>query len=297
LTQGIALILFAGLMWSATGILFSIAARRAIRISTLMGCFAFFILPLAWLSIPRHDVLFSAPVADLKTLVMLTLAAGMSAGSGAICLQKAMRLSHHGAVWTIGQSALVCPFLAGILIFHEPFQLHRGGGVALLLASLVAFGAAHSSGPGKTENPNGKTWFYLALMALLGLGIGQALFTVPSHYDGWRDVARLRVPLLYTGTAFVYMVFYLIKPKRPDRVTMLLAFAIAVNSIISTSIFTKGLDMLSAHDMVSIGYPVGVGTCIIGFATYSLFVLREKATRLHLAGMALGVLGIVLISF
>jgi hypothetical protein len=49
----------------------------------------------------------------------MMLAAGMINAWGVLTLQRAMRRGHHGVTWAIGQSAMVVPFLVGVLVFGD----------------------------------------------------------------------------------------------------------------------------------------------------------------------------------
>ena len=57
-----------------------------------------------------------------------------------------------------------------------------------------------------------------------------------------------------------------------------------------------GMDLVTAHGLGAICYPVMVCSCLVGFPIYSTLVLRERCTALQWAALITGVAGIVMIS-
>jgi multidrug transporter EmrE-like cation transporter len=299
--QGLVFTLITGLLWAAIGVAYSVMARRRMSFFTVMGPAFSITAALAWLVVPDHRVLASGAVERLGLL------AAVMAGSGAItvcamgCLQAAMRRGHHGACWAVGQSALVAPYLCGVLLFHEPLVWQRTLGVALILASLVAFGRARTEaipGTRSTTNmsPESGGWFGLAIGALALLAVSQSLTTLPSHWDGWSDAAHLRVPLFFTGLGGGYAAAAVFAGTMPGKAELLVAASLVAMGLPSHFCLYQAMDCLKPVQMVGAVYPLAVGTCILGFALYSLLVLKEKTTTFHIAGLAVGLTGIVLLS-
>ena len=69
-----------------------------------------------------------------------------------------------------------------------------------------------------------------------------------------------------------------------------------LNTSASVFLFYRGLDLLAKAGCGGLGYPVGIGVCVIGFSLYSLLILKEKVARLSLAGLIAVCLGIIVIS-
>jgi len=59
-----------------------------------------------------------------------------------------------------------------------------------------------------------------------------------------------------------------------------------VGGVASQWIFFRGLDALAEVRMLSLGPPVTVAACMIGFAVYSAVRLRETFARRHALGLA-----------
>lgn len=119
--MGLTLILLTGLVWGAIGILMGVVARRRLDIfvftaaGTLLGSVA------AWVVFPQWTVLLEGQIPRGSSLILFLSIAGIAGVCGMLCLQKAMIA---GAVaWTVGQSAMVIPFLWGVLFLGEPLRL------------------------------------------------------------------------------------------------------------------------------------------------------------------------------
>jgi len=210
-----------------------------------------------------------------------------------------MKFGHNGAIWAIGQSALVLPFLWGILVMGEHSNALKITGVALILTgmALPAF-IKNTLGNEDAHAGNRLLWFKLALLSLFIIGTGQTLQSIPSYWQGWEDSAGLRPALSCLGCAIGGAACLLIRrnSKWPSRSLFLLAAGMAMLNTISTKLFFVSLDRLGLCGMASLGFPIMVGSCIVGFSLYSLLVIREKPHFYHWAGLAATLSGIFALS-
>lgn len=62
-------------------------------------------------------------------------------------MSYAMQRGPNGIIWTIIQSALIFPFLGGVVFFHVRLNAFRISGILLLLAALVLFGFGKDNSP------------------------------------------------------------------------------------------------------------------------------------------------------
>lgn len=65
--------------------------------------------------------------------------AGILNYAGLQAMGKGMQLGPNGAVWGIMQSALIVPFLGGILLFGQVLTVPRLAGILLLVTALFFF--------------------------------------------------------------------------------------------------------------------------------------------------------------
>lgn len=144
-----------------------------------------------------------------------------------------------------------------------------------------------------------RQWLLPTLAAFLMFGIIQTLYMAPSQIVGMSDPAGMRPMLAALGGMVGWEIVRRQQRRKCvwNKQTLYLAFFMAVLSVISLKIFFLGLDHLSRAGMGSVGIPLIVGSNIIGFALYSLFILKERLSRIETAGMICVLIGIVIIAF
>jgi drug/metabolite transporter (DMT)-like permease len=285
-----------GLGWAFTGVLLSYCARRQVATVTLLGPMNLLGLLIVFTVLPDYGRLRGGLLAGEWALAGVMLAAGMINAWGLLTLQRAMRRGHHGVTWAIGQSAMVVPFLVGVLVFGDAPGAWRLVGFAAILVSLFVLGRAEAEPDAATERQAGSGWMLQALSALALLGVGQVLSALPSYLPALADGARLRLPMFLLGNGSVMVVLWGRHGGRPDRRTLALALIGCVTGLAATLAMFRGLDLLAAVRLGALGFPIAVGTCIVGFATYSAAVLREPLTRERAMGLLLGLAGVVLLA-
>ena len=84
----------------------------------------------------------AAPRNEILAVAGVMLPSGFAGLFGFLSMKKAMEYGYHAIGWCIVQSAMLCPFLAGMLWFGDRVTLWRTGGMVLLTASLILLGAA-----------------------------------------------------------------------------------------------------------------------------------------------------------
>jgi uncharacterized membrane protein len=285
-----------GLIWFGVGVVQSQAAQRQIDRRLFFGLYSASITALAWATLPDYGVLRVGAVPQLPSLAVVMLAAGVTSLLGTQLLQKALSSGHQAASWTIGQSAMVLPFLAGVFLFGEPLSTSRLAGMLCILVSLVAFGLVQAPGTAASKVSSDQRWFWLALGAFLLIGVSQVFTLLPSHWANWADTARLRIPLVFSG-GFILTVGPLLRNRRLlNRRTTLMALLLTAAVFPGQILLYRAVDALSAVGMTALVYPVAVGTCILGFALYSAVVVREGLNGAQVVGIVLGAIGISLIA-
>ena len=212
-------------------------------------------------------------------------------------MQKAMRSGHHGIVWTISQFALIVPFLFGVVIFREPTTLLKNLGILFVLVSFLAFGLDQS----RTNRQVDKSfhfWFPLTMIAFVVLGIHQTISLVPGFWHNWEDSANLRGALINTGFFMTYLIAVIFSGRLPSNRTVLkLGLLSGILVFISPITLFGSMDLLAKVNMLSMVYPLTVGTCIIAFIIYSILFLKEKLSFTTFAGIGTGIAGLIFIFF
>jgi multidrug transporter EmrE-like cation transporter len=290
---GILLIIVAGILWGGVGVLFSRVIRAGVPAPAYYASAALFVLPLAAAFHVRWSVLLHEPVPLAGRLAVVMGLGGMANLTGMLLMMAAMRRGHQGASWAIGQTAMVIPFLASVLVWGDQVSAVKFGGVASVAGAIVLLGLSRDRGrPG----PLDVRWLATALLCLAVLGAAQTLFTVPSRWPGWTDAANLRIPLGALGGLVVGGIVCVARGIRPNRLALTYAACGALLTVISQNLFFDALDRLAASGLLFAAYPLAVGVCIVAFALYSRLALREHFGWGKAGGVALGLLGITLIS-
>lgn len=302
----------AGLLWAVMGAVISRTARRNIDLLTLMIFYGIASLVGAWTFLARYGELGEGGLPDkLGWLSVIMVTCGVADAVSVVLLQKAMRAGHHGVVWTMSKSGFVMPFLASIWIFHEPATPFKLGSLGAILASVICFGlvsatsvpaavpvvgAAPGPAGGSTSLPSraGRSWFILALTALVITGAVQAFATFPSQWTNWHDRGNLRIPIYYIGVTAGYLVISLFVRRQVDFKVLPWALLVSVTALFSLVLIFYSLDTLNKVDMTSMSYPIGMGVCITAFALYSLLILREPVKPLYVVALLLGIAGVAL---
>ena len=295
MVMGLFWVFITGVLWMLVGILVSRITRLELDFVAIAAVSATVITVASWILFPDFAVLRVGTVPRIGMLTLVMLASGFFSPLGMLSLQKGMRTGNHGVVWTIGQSAMVIPFLFGVLIMRESVSLLQAAGMVAVVLAFLFFGREKAAQQ-KTNTATSGLWFWLAVLAFLLLGVQQTLATIPSHWINWQDTAHLRRPLLASGLCLGYVLVAIFRRRFPGRKEIL--YGVIYASIQLPSFYTLfiGMDKLKPHDMVSLVYPIAVGTCITGFVLYSIFVLREKSSAAGISGLVLAISGLILIS-
>ena len=286
------LILLTGVVWGGIGIVLASVARRQWNVLAFMSAATTLAAAGAWAALTHWPSLLAGHVPKALPLVLLLTTAGIIGTGGMLSLQKAMTAGT--AAWTVGQSAMVIPFLVGILFLGEPPRLAGVLGLLAILGSLVAFSRSRKtpgSGPGSDHG-----WFRYALLALLLLGIQQSLCLIPSSWEGWSDTARLRIPLLLTSGALALVVVSAKRRLRPERGIRLLATLYATLVVAGQVLLFAAMDQLRAENRLALAFPIAIGVSMVAMAIWDRWVWQNRPDRTAWVGILLGLLGVILLA-
>jgi len=296
MNPGFLLAILTGLLWTGTGILFSRIAKIdhdfiGIRIrASLISAAA------AWILYPRFPLGDPQPIQDIGRVAWVMIPGTIVGTTGMFLLNKAMGRGHNGACWTLSQSAMVIPFIAGILIWGESPSAVKLAGVACVLAAMISFGISREETPDPNRSSDSHSWFPLALVACAALGCMQIAMSIPSRWENWEDVYRIRVPILLTGMAIANLLIRCVQRPHPGNIPWTYVLTNVAIALTSQTVMFTAMDILAETGQTGLAFPVAINACVLGFSSYSLFWMREPTSKLHLAGMGLGATGIVLMT-
>lgn len=213
----------------------------------------------------------------------------------------AMQRGPNGIIWAIIQSALIFPFLGGVVFFGVRLTAFRLAGILFLLAALVLFGLA------KDNSRNSGGWRGPAFICLAICAVQQNLMTAPSYFEEARAISSIVRSLSVVCGGMTGAIFYNLFRMNPERRAqfrsnirnmILWRYVGALqffNLIFAYTLFYPGMNAMADAGIGGMCYPMMVGSCIISFTLSSIWLLKERVRALQLAALAVCISGLVLL--
>ena len=294
---GIVSLIIVGLSWTLAGVIMGLAPKKKIDPGIVQLTGSAMLLVAVAVLLCFTDLKAVEP----KALFWCGLAFFMAGVSNCVMLvlmSHAMQKGPNGIIWAIIQSAMIFPFMTGILFFGVQPTFIRFVGLFMILGSLFL------SGTGKKNEANGGNWKLLAFICFVLTGITQNMANLPSYFSSTQDVHPLfRVLCLSAGgfTGALIRTWYLrdqIPLKKNLTSKWMWTFNLIIQSlgiIFAVYLQYPSMDALARHGAGSLAYPLLVGSCVGGFSLYSMFILKEKSTPAQKAALLCCLAGIILI--
>ncbi len=289
--QGILLLIATGLSWVIIGIVISRSSAKGWNLDRIQAGAALLILLGSFILFPFLAGAEAVPPSP--SVVISLLFAGIANYMAFLMMNRAMKSGHNGIVWSLVQSALIWPFLMGILFFGVECTLSRICGVLLILAGILVAGLVRNGSVG-----GWKEWLPAALAAFALAGLSQCLANLPSYLGGGEFSSVAKAAALQLGTLVAFGVLLCLRRTRPkEKTAWMPILALAGATVIPQYfLFYRGLDLLAAQGAGAIGYPIVLGSCIAGFSLYSAFILHERVTAASAGSIFFCLVGIVIIA-
>ena len=289
---GLFFLITTGISWVVIGIVISATARQGGNLNRIQADSAWIciLVSMVFLSFPSHHL----PSIEVSILLLLAGAANYFAFD---LMNRAMQWGHHGIVWSMVQSALIWPFLLGVIVFDVVCTLPRGIGLMLILGGILLTGMLQKQ-TAQEAAPTSRHWFAVTLAAFTIAGLSQCLANLPS-YLGSADTGNVgKAAVLQCGTllAFCMTAWHNGKWRGKTRWKPVLILS-GANLAAQYFLFYRGLDLVAQAGAGAIGYPVILGSSILGFTLYSACFLHEKITLLSGVSFASCLSGVILLSF
>lgn len=296
--KGIILLLLSGLGWSIIGIIISNCAHKNRNIAVVQGGAALLIMVFGifFLIIQGKSPIYSQETILIYLVMFIT---GIINFFNFILMRKAMKKGPNGIVWCIMQSALIFPFLTGILFFGVIPTVARIIGVFLIIIGIILTGLGKGHQKSQKNLLQNNKWIWAALSAFTIVGISQCFGNLPSYMDGASQVDGVQRAIAFQGGTFsAFLFFSLLNTnfRKFEGVGKPMLALTVVTLIIQFFLFYKGLDIVQQAGAGSIGYPITISSCIIIFFIYSFIFLKETLPRSGMAGIILCICGIIAIS-
>ncbi|MBR2364273.1 MAG: hypothetical protein IKA79_03635 [Lentisphaeria bacterium] len=289
-----------GVIWSLTGVVMSDAPRKK--------CDTAFLLLVSGILSALISLIFFLFLqkAELSLKVLLFTGGCYFTGSAInYCMlqfmSSAMQKGPNGVIWSFIQTALIFPFLTGVIFFGDKLTILRGTGLVVLLLALILLGL------GKENKEKEKGWKKITFAAFIMAGVTLSLNSIPSYFPDARNLNSMgRTFISSCGTLFAAIFYcypkyrnytkemFLTELKRP--VLWKYIFTLKLFGLIASYLLLyPGLDAMAKAGAGCVSYPLVIGSCIASFNLYSIFILKEKWTCLQVAGTIFCIAGEVLI--
>ncbi|WP_417170630.1 hypothetical protein [Victivallis sp.] len=310
MATGILFAVLTGISWIWVGVVVSYAARNRVNIpyiqlfQTLTGILISVIVLCTMGMLMKDAPELSARTKWITACSMIAF--GILNYFMFLAMGAAMRRGPNGIVWAVVQAGILFPFLMGILVFHVEPTPSRIGGMLLIVGSVILFGLGkETKAAGNAPETRKNCWYLFALLGMLLCGLNQCCANLPSYLNNGESVGSVyRACLSQVGMLCGWLIGVaatrtLSRPEfQPGEFRKILFFAISLNAVGLTAnylLFYNALDFLAKAGAGSLGYPLVVSSCVVGFFLYSAIFLREKSGFFQKSGCILGIAGIVII--
>ncbi|MBR2509932.1 MAG: hypothetical protein IKB71_09325 [Lentisphaeria bacterium] len=294
---GIFALILVGLSWTAVGVVMGLAPKKNTDPGLIQLCGAL-------VSITASLVIINCMPDKILALSEICWVFAAYASSGflnsimLVLMSRAMQRGPNGIIWTIIQSAMIFPFLMGIVIFGVEPKLIRFSGLLLILVSLAVFGIF------KDNTVKDKKWKMLTFIAFAMTGVILSLAALPSYFAAGRNISPILRTMftasgVFSGSLLVILVsqreINIISNLKSRYLWIFVAVLQGFGLIFAYLFLYPGLDALAANGIGSASHPLLIGSCVAGFFIYSAFILREKICWQQYIGIFCCILGIVFI--
>ena len=290
--SGVVLLILTGVCWVGIAVVVEKAARERLDLDFIQFASSALIALAA-----GGAILFHSPPGGAWGMRVLICGAVFLAGSCNFLMlslmRRAMRQGSEGAVWGLVQSAMIAPFLMGMVLFGvEPTPM-RLTGIVLVLIGILLFSRKRR----ETGRAGSYRWLVPAFAAFAASGLAQCFANLPSYWRECTMSSEWRACLVQLGTmaAFGMALPFRRKKLRPEGTWSAVLLLAAVQILALFFFFYRGLNRVAEQGCGSIGYPVAQGCSIVGFLVFEMIVRKKKGSVLLFAAAAAVCCGILLL--
>lgn len=295
MVTGILLMVLAGFGWVGVGCVVSYCAAKKVNLAVTQLVQALMCAAVGGVLLYFQDTVGVSAKIKYLTYGSLFLS-GIGNFAAYDLMNRAMKVGPNGIIWSFVQSALIFPFLTGVIFFGDSLTPVRMCGMAALIVSILLLGAAKGN---TGSEQSSRRWFWIALAAFIAAGFTQVTTNLPSYWQEAKQITPvMRTVWFQLGIAAGFFLLWA-GERKPIPLTGVLKPAICLSVFYILLYFVlmfNGLDKLAANGAGSVGFPVMLGSCIVGFFLYSLIFLKEKLTLTGALGFLLCLGGIISIS-
>lgn len=300
LTFGIIAMVIVGSSWCLIGLIMGDAPKKGVEpsyVQLLGGLFSVSV---------STTIMFATKSCPNTTWQIILATCGLYFISGIMnffmlqIMSAAMQKGPNGIIWAIIQSALVFPFIIGVMFFDVKLSVVRVLGIIFLLVALGLFGVCKDNSINNRGN-----WRLLAFICLAICAVQQNLMTIPSYFEAARSISSIVRTLSTASGSTLGAIFYVACSARRRSVfgntlknRMLWKYVMALqffNLIFAYTLFYPGMNAMADAGLGGMCYPMLVGSCLVSFTLASIYLLKEKVKPLQVVGLVICISGLVFI--
>ena len=226
--------------------------------------------------------------------------------TGAGCYIKGRMMSNimqkgpNGIVWAIIQSAMLFPFVFGVLFYDTKLSIKPGIGMVLMLSALALFALTKDN-----SNKGSGSWLAWTFLAMCLGGVDQIITSAPFYYPQTKAISSMfNIFWLMAGYFVVGLITFCCKKdlrsnlkKSVKEVNFWIqSLALLPLSGLFVILFQfPGMRAMAENNLGAMSFPILVGSCICLFTLYSAIILKEKFKIIDLIALLSCVAGQILL--
>lgn len=203
----------------------------------------------------------------------------------------AMKIGSMSATSLMVLYGMIIPSIAGPLFWHEKFSILQAVGILLILVSMWLLNKADSK-----EDTTNKKWRFLVVLCFIlsgCAGLAEKIHQSTSGKDEKTMFLFTAYLIMFVVSAVLYFIF---KGKKKEKTkSKAIIVSGGVSGIIVALYGLTNLTLAGTLDSL-IYYPVANGGALLFTVLISVVLFKEKCTKRHIFGFAIGLIAILLLS-
>ena len=218
------------------------------------------------------------------------------------------RRSRLNVSWTIIQFYVVIPFFVSLLLFHDHFTVRGGGGVALILASILLFSKKRTGSAAPHASPADRRNILLLITSTVLSGVANSMpkvyTSVPGSHLPFPQIFMSNLSFLVIALCvFALRTSFAVRAARrsdlpPARRWTLSWLGFGVGTwmgfmqLVGSALLIVGLTLVPG----TAAFPIRIVINIVAVVVLSRLIFREELTRAEVAGTLVAMVGVALVA-
>ena len=217
-----------------------------------------------------------------------------------LIMSRIMQCGPNGIIWAIIQSAMLFPFVFGVVFYNVPMSAIRGFGMVFMLFALGMFALSKNN---KSQGTG--SWQFWTFFSLVLGGLDQIVTSIPFYYPQTKGISSMFNIFWLMAGYFVIgiIVFCWKKELRTNLISSVKKASFWVQSLALlplSGLFVilfqfPGMRAMAENQLGAMSFPILVGSCVSLFTLYSAIILKEKFRLLDFIALVICVTGQIFI--